>query len=121
MLKYAKIIDNQTGLCEVGIGTNENFYKKIGMTKLDVTQADFDNQWYLTEKTNTDNYIQKQLSYIKEKRIAEIHTELDELDLKRVRALCEPELKDAEAGITWLEYYNNQINELRTELNGLEE
>lgn len=25
MIKYAKIVNNETGLCEVGIGTNEEF------------------------------------------------------------------------------------------------
>ncbi len=121
MLKYVKIINNETGLCEVGTGTNTDFYIKLGMIELDVTQAEFDNQWYLTEKTSTPYYLQKKQTFEKEKRIAEIHTELDELDLKRVRAMCEPELKDAEAGITWLEYYNSEIQKLRDELSGLEE
>lgn len=50
MLKYAKITNKQTGLCEVGIGTNAEFYQSIGMIKLDVQQSDIDNSWYLTEK-----------------------------------------------------------------------
>lgn len=50
MLKYAKIINNETGLVEVGLGTNEQFYRSIGMIKLDVLQSDIDNQWYLAEK-----------------------------------------------------------------------
>ena len=50
MLKYAKIINEQTGLCEVGLGTNVGFYKSIGMIELDVQQSDIDNAWYLTEK-----------------------------------------------------------------------
>ena len=50
MLKYAKITDEQTGLCEVGIGTNAKFYQSIGMTELDVQQSDIDNSWYLVEK-----------------------------------------------------------------------
>ena len=48
MIKYAKIINEQTGLCEVGIGTNAEFYQSIGMTELDVTQSNIDNEWYLT-------------------------------------------------------------------------
>ena len=47
MLKYAKLINKKTGLCEVGLGTNEQFYISIGMTELDVMQSDIDNQWYL--------------------------------------------------------------------------
>ena len=50
MIKYAKIINNETGLVEVGLGTNFKFYQSIGMTQLDVQQSDIDNNWYLTEK-----------------------------------------------------------------------
>lgn len=50
MLKFAKIINNETGRVEVGIGTNANFYKSIGMTQLDVQQSDIDGAWYLTDK-----------------------------------------------------------------------
>lgn len=50
MIKYAKIINNETGLCEVGLGTNTEYYKSIGMAELDVEQSEKDNNWYLTEK-----------------------------------------------------------------------
>ena len=50
MLKYAKIINQETGLCEVGLGTNAEFYQSIGMTLLDVRQSDIDGAWYLAEK-----------------------------------------------------------------------
>ena len=50
MIKYAKVINEQTGLCEVGTGTNIKFYQSIGMTQLDVQQSDIDNNWYLSEK-----------------------------------------------------------------------
>jgi len=46
MIKYAKIVDENTGLCEVGIGTNVDFYRSIGMTEMDVEQG-WDNNWYL--------------------------------------------------------------------------
>ena len=49
MIKYAKLINKETGLCEVGLGTNTDFYKSIGMTQIDVKQSDIDNNWYLTE------------------------------------------------------------------------
>ena len=49
MIKYAKIINNETGLCEVGIGTNTAFYQSIGMAEIDVLQSDIDNQWYLAD------------------------------------------------------------------------
>lgn len=50
MLKYAKIIDDNTGLCDVGIGTNAGYYVSIGMKELDVEQSEVNGQWYLTEK-----------------------------------------------------------------------
>lgn len=50
MLKYTKVINKETGLCEVGTGTNSQFYTSIGMKKKDVQQSDVDGQWYLAEK-----------------------------------------------------------------------
>lgn len=47
MIKYAKIINNETGLCEVGLGTNVEYYESIGMSQLDVDLSDVDNNWYL--------------------------------------------------------------------------
>jgi len=46
MKKYAKIINQETKQCEVGIGTNEKYYQKIGMTLQDVEQA-YNGQWYI--------------------------------------------------------------------------
>lgn len=48
MIKYAKIINEETKLCDVGLGTNTNLYKSLGMKQLDVEQA-YDGQWYLSE------------------------------------------------------------------------
>ena len=50
MIKYAKIVDEITGLCDVGMGTNTDFYKSVGMTQMDVQQSDIDKNWYLTVK-----------------------------------------------------------------------
>lgn len=50
MIKYAKIINEETGLCEVGIGTNNAFYQSIGMVELNVIQSDIDGAWYLADK-----------------------------------------------------------------------
>ena len=46
MEKYAKIINEETKLCEVGVGTNSDFYKSIGMTEMEVEQA-YNGEWYL--------------------------------------------------------------------------
>lgn len=49
MLKYAKIIDENTGEVEVGIGTDVEFYESIGMELMDVEQG-YDGGWYLAGK-----------------------------------------------------------------------
>lgn len=46
-------------------------------------------------------------------------SEIEELDKKRIRAVCEPSIKDEITGQTWLEYYNAQIENLRNQLNKL--
>ena len=46
MKKYAKVINQETKECEVGLGTNDAFYKSIGMTKQNVEQA-YNGSWYL--------------------------------------------------------------------------
>jgi len=46
MEKYAKIIDEEKKLCEVGLSDNEEFYKSIGMTKMNVESC-WDGGWYL--------------------------------------------------------------------------
>lgn len=46
MKKYAKIVNEETGLVEVGLGTNSAFYKSIGMTEMEVEQ-DYAGNWYL--------------------------------------------------------------------------
>ena len=46
MLKYAKVTNEETKTCDVGLGTNIDFYKSLGFTEQEVEQA-YDGQWYL--------------------------------------------------------------------------
>ncbi len=46
MIKYAKVINEETKLCEVGLGTNSAFYQSIGMSEMEVEQA-YDGSWYV--------------------------------------------------------------------------
>ena len=46
MKKYAKITDEETKLCEVGLGTDNNVYASIGMEEMEVEQ-DYAGNWYL--------------------------------------------------------------------------
>lgn len=47
MRKYALIINEETKEVQVGLGTNEDFYKSIGMKKRNVSQAP-DGRWFIT-------------------------------------------------------------------------
>lgn len=46
MLLYAKVVNEETKLCDVGLGTNTDYYKSLGMTEQEVEQA-YNGQWYL--------------------------------------------------------------------------
>ena len=48
VLKYAKLISDSH--YAVALGDNEEYFKKLGYTLLDVTKSDKDNQWYLTSE-----------------------------------------------------------------------
>lgn len=46
MLKYAKIINEETKEVQIGVGVNDDYYASIGMTEMDVEQA-YNGSWYL--------------------------------------------------------------------------
>lgn len=46
MIKFAKVINEETKECEVGLGTNTEFYKSLGMEEQDVEQS-YLGAWYL--------------------------------------------------------------------------
>lgn len=68
MIKFAQVINEETGLCSIGTGTNIDFYKSIGMIELDVQQSDVDNSWYLVDKCPMKTDEQKELE--EKKRVA---------------------------------------------------
>jgi hypothetical protein len=47
MKKYSKVVNDKTKECQVGLGSNTEFYQSIGMTLQDVEQA-YNGVWYLT-------------------------------------------------------------------------
>lgn len=71
MIKYAKITNEETGLVEVGLGTNTEFYQSIGMVELDVQQSDIDGNWYLAEKCPMKTDEQKEQE--EKERIAKLY------------------------------------------------
>lgn len=68
MIRFAQLINEETGLCNIGTGTNIDFYKSIGMTELDVQQSDVDNNWYLIDKCPMKANEEKELE--EKKRVA---------------------------------------------------
>lgn len=75
MLKYAKIINEQTKECSVGLGTNVTFYQSIGMEETNVEQA-YNGNWYVLGYALSE----PEKSYI-EKRLAEYPSVGDQLDM----------------------------------------
>lgn len=50
MLRYCEIINEETGLVQLGAGCPDEYYIEIGMQKRQVKQSDIDYEWYLYEK-----------------------------------------------------------------------
>ena len=67
MKKYAKVVNEETKLCEVGLDTNISYYESIGMTEQEVEQA-YDEDWYLLgyapEPTKEEISILREQAYI---------------------------------------------------------
>lgn len=73
----------------------------------------------IVDVSETDDYkakVQAAENIIKKNQL---QSEIDVLDIKRIRAIAEPQLKDADSGQTWLEYYTQQIVVLRAQIAGL--
>ena len=75
MLKYAKIINEETKQCKIGTGTNIEFYQSLGMSEMDVEQA-YNGDWYLTGYAPQE----PEKSYA-EKRLEEYPSIGDQLDM----------------------------------------
>ena len=70
----------------------------------------------LADISNTQEYKNKISQGEKESTLANLKSQVAELDTKRIRAIAEPALRDQESGQTWLEYYTEQIQELRAQI-----
>ena len=46
MIKYAKVVNEETKECNIGTGTNTAYYKKLGMVEMEVEQA-YNGAWYV--------------------------------------------------------------------------
>ena len=63
MQKYAKVVNEETGACIVGIGDDAEYYESQGMQMMDVEQAS-SGGWYLADKvpevTVTSEWVNKE-------------------------------------------------------------
>lgn len=92
---------------------------KYGNSVIAVNEIEYSFENGEWKKLSTQEFEAKQLKIQDEIRMNEIKEELEEIDNKRIRAICEPEFMNTEAGTTWLEYYNSRAKELREELESL--
>lgn len=98
------------------IGEQENFYivdKSIG-EEIKQNPSKFKIEAGKVLKKSEEDYEAEQAEKERIAHIKEIKTQLDELDKKRIRAICEP--SEYTKGVSWLEYYNQQAQSLRAEL-----
>lgn len=75
MLKYAKIMNQETKQCLVGMGRNTAFYESIGMKQMEVEQA-HNGDWYVLGFAPT-----KPEATYAEKRQSEYPMISDQLDM----------------------------------------
>lgn len=92
---------------------DETWANYAGTDKWDIVDSKF------TDISNTDEYKAKIQAIENSEKKTELQSQIDELDKKRIRAIAEPELKDATSGQTWLEYYTEQIKTLRLQIAAL--
>ena len=89
MLKYAKIINEETKQCEVGLGANSSFYQSIGMIETDVEQA-YNGNWYV-EGYAPQPSIEEQNEQIRKQRQERYVIESDPIRLDYDEALARGE------------------------------
>ena len=92
---------------------------------VDIDYSSFNPEEYeiqegkLINITDTNEYKAKLEEKEKEEQKTNLQKQIDEFDKKRIRAVCEPSIKDEASGQTWLEYYTQKITSLRTEMEAL--
>jgi hypothetical protein len=122
MKKYALIINEETKFCEVGLGTNSNFYQSIGMKEMEVEQA-YDGSWYLQGYAP-----EKPAKETAQEKIEELKAELgktDYIDNKFIEAMVKNDSELLEAlkvkykdKLEERQAIRNRIDELEEIING---
>lgn len=100
MKKYAKIINEETKQCDVGLGTNSAFYESIGMTEMDVEQA-YNGNWYVSGYAPQPS-IEEQNEQIRQQRQSRYEQESDPLRLDYDEALAREQDNAEQLKQEWL-------------------
>lgn len=79
MIKYAKVVNEETKECNIGEGTNSKYYKSIGMVEMEVEQA-YNGAWYVKGYAPV-----KPEEEVKAARIAELKQLLADTDYKAIK------------------------------------
>lgn len=113
-------------LLENGIITQSSNFKfddNCLETEEDIVRDELSGKLYLQSDYNsliaTHDYKAKKTAQENAIKKADLQSQIDELDKKRVRAGFEPSVKDSSTGQTWLEYYTAQITNLRVQITNL--
>lgn len=62
------------------------------------------------------NYQKEKTTKELKSKIEELKLQLDELDKKRIRAVCENTIKEEATNQTWLDFYNKEAAEIRQKI-----
>lgn len=100
MKKYAKIENQETKECSVGLGNDIEFYASIGMTEMDVEQA-YDGNWYVKGYAPKESVEQKNKK-IRQERQARYEAESDPIRLDYDEALARGQDNVEELKTQWL-------------------
>ena len=105
--------NSQESLDDGYVETNDNLITLFNQNKAIIQNNS------IVDIQETEDYKSKVSSAEKEVKKNSLQSQIDELDKKRIRAVCEPSIKDETTGQTWLEYYNLQVQDLRNQINVL--
>lgn len=113
MKKYAKIINENTKECAVGVGSNFSYYAQKGMTEIDVEQA-YDGRWYINGYAPSQPAAEAAMA-----EIEELKRKLSETDyavIKIAEGAAQPDEYSEVIGQRAI--WRARINELEAELGG---
>ena len=119
----------------INYNLNEKLMKKDGYKPLILSDKPNNDRHFEIKYIETEDNIQEIINYLEseeeyttrknneniQSEIDSINNQINEIDIKRIRAICEPSIKDEATGETWLDFYNAQILALRNQIQTLQE